>query len=390
VVDFFGTPWREVTLKTVRDFLAAAGDDGIDWETKGTELPRAEQVRKAICGLANQKGGFFLIGARREQDGEWIADGVDFGVREPGTWMSDILRNGDQRLRPEPQFDVKAFDVDEEGSKLVVVMVEEIDQKPCMTGGRAALRLPGQTVWIEDPAHLRRLATEGQGVEDEAEAIALRAAEALGREEPPDEPYLRFVIAFAPTQKPEDLGARIFPQAFLDYLDEVAGELPRGPLFHEFRRDRFLDTRVADRTSVVAEDQDGRQRWKVRVAWDGSVALRLDAVADRESDARFLSEVFGPMLVERSVSAAEKLVARLGGAGRSHVVMMVGGEGFSVHVQGIPFTFFDVPSLDRAIAAPIQTRTNPDGELTDDEIARITREFLRECGAPVVEPEPAE
>src|SRR6266702_3861625 len=240
-----------------------------------------------------------MIGPRRDaESGEWATDGIDFASREPGTWISEILRNGDDRLRPEPSFDVRAFDVGD-NSKLVVVMVEEIDPKPCMTAGRIALRLPGQTVWIYDPAQVRRLVGDGQAVQDQAEAIAFRAARTLATEAPPDGRYFRFVLAFAPTRKPDDIGARVFAQAFLDALDEKARELPREPLFHEFRRDRHLRTEVADRTSVVAQDLDGRQRWTVRVAWDGSVALRLDAVAEHDSDSRFLSEVFRPMLVER-------------------------------------------------------------------------------------------
>ena len=84
-MEFFGTRWEDVTLETVRNFLAEASDEGIDWEAKGTELPRPERVRKTCCGLANQRGGFFLIGPRREGgDGPWVADGVSFGEREPG------------------------------------------------------------------------------------------------------------------------------------------------------------------------------------------------------------------------------------------------------------------------------------------------------------------
>jgi hypothetical protein len=388
-VDFFGTPWNDLRLENVRDFLVGARDEGIDWETKGTELPRPEQVRKALCGLSNQRGGFFIIGPRRDaESGEWSADGIDFASREPGTWISDILRNGDDRLRPEPRFDVRAFDVDDT-AKLVVVMVEETDQKPCMTGGRIALRLPGQTVWISDPAQVRRLASAGQAAQDEAEAITHRAARALASEASPEGRYFRFVLAFAPATKPDDISARIFPQTFLDNLDQVANELPREPLFHEFRRRRPLRTEVADRTSVVAQDLEGRQRWTVRVAWDGSVALRLDASPDHDSDSRFLSEVFQGMLVERAVRAAENLVVQLGGSGRSHVVMISGGEGFSVHVEGIPFAYYDVPSLAAAIEAPIQTRTDLDGRLIDGDVGRMTREFVRGCGAPVVEPESA-
>jgi predicted HTH transcriptional regulator len=93
-MDFIGTRWEELTLDDVREFLANAGDEGRDWETKGTEMPRAERVRKTVCGLTNQAGGFFIIGAQRDEQGVWIADGVAFGHREPGAWTQTCCVTG--------------------------------------------------------------------------------------------------------------------------------------------------------------------------------------------------------------------------------------------------------------------------------------------------------
>jgi hypothetical protein len=37
-MDFFGTPWSDLTLAHVEAFLADQEDEGLTWETKGTDL----------------------------------------------------------------------------------------------------------------------------------------------------------------------------------------------------------------------------------------------------------------------------------------------------------------------------------------------------------------
>jgi hypothetical protein len=72
MLNFFGT-WDDLTLERVGAFLAEQEDEGLTWETKGTEI-RPTSVLKAVCGFANQVGGFLIIGARREGS-EWVLNG---------------------------------------------------------------------------------------------------------------------------------------------------------------------------------------------------------------------------------------------------------------------------------------------------------------------------
>ena len=67
---FFGVPWASLDLDGPARFLSDQEDEGLTWETKGTEI-RPTSVLKAVCGLANQLGGFLIIGASRGDDGEW-------------------------------------------------------------------------------------------------------------------------------------------------------------------------------------------------------------------------------------------------------------------------------------------------------------------------------
>lgn len=90
---FFGTAWDHLSLADVEDFLDGEEDEGLTWETKGTERPSRHDVRKAGSGFANQRGGFFIVGARREGR-RWVVDGVDFGGEEPGVWLSNVLAGG--------------------------------------------------------------------------------------------------------------------------------------------------------------------------------------------------------------------------------------------------------------------------------------------------------
>jgi hypothetical protein len=99
MLDFFRTPWDELTAADVESFLADAGDEGLTWEAKGWQQPRRDTVRKGVGGLANARGGFFIVGAEPAQAGGWMLNGVTFADVEPGTWLSSVIASG---LQPVP------------------------------------------------------------------------------------------------------------------------------------------------------------------------------------------------------------------------------------------------------------------------------------------------
>jgi len=67
--------------------------------------------------------------------------------------------------------------------------------------------------------------------------------------------------------------------------------------------------------------------------------------------------------------------------------LIVSSVGFNVAVSGFPpGSLWEIPA--RHASASIRTWTGVDGTLSEEAIARMTREFLRDCGVPQFEPEP--
>lgn len=63
----FGAPLHELTLETLREFMASAEDEPLLWEAKATQISPGE-VRKQVCGFANSHdGGYLILGADRPQ-----------------------------------------------------------------------------------------------------------------------------------------------------------------------------------------------------------------------------------------------------------------------------------------------------------------------------------
>lgn len=48
-------------------FLADAGDEGLTWEVKASQL-HADSIPKAVCGLATSVGGYLILGASPAAD----------------------------------------------------------------------------------------------------------------------------------------------------------------------------------------------------------------------------------------------------------------------------------------------------------------------------------
>jgi predicted HTH transcriptional regulator len=104
--DLFAVSWGEVELEHVESFLAQADEEGVNWEAKaeGEDAPlHPGSIRKAACGLANQIGGYLILGARKSTGRSWELSGIAT-KDEPKLWIGQILRG----LRPTPRFDIRS------------------------------------------------------------------------------------------------------------------------------------------------------------------------------------------------------------------------------------------------------------------------------------------
>lgn len=159
----------------MRAFLARSPPESAIWEAKGqgTKGQLAEFVRKEVCGLANRRGGYLVLGAQEEPDGTWTSPGVEVkGVREMHDWIASLLRD----LQPAPVFDVHEWHVGR-ASKLVVVQVEAAALPPVSYNGVVYLRHGTQNLRADGPA-IRRLAAQGERAETTLSRAARKEAEA--------------------------------------------------------------------------------------------------------------------------------------------------------------------------------------------------------------------
>jgi predicted HTH transcriptional regulator len=89
----FEVPWRDVEQMHAEAFLDSASGEGLIWEAKATDpLSRLKRkIIEAVCGLANQLGGFVIVGAK-ETSGKWKLEGVPNDVKEDAhDWLSRII-----------------------------------------------------------------------------------------------------------------------------------------------------------------------------------------------------------------------------------------------------------------------------------------------------------
>ncbi len=228
--------WPDLSLEALSSFLAEAGDEGLTWEAKGTtptphaadaEFPKAAALAKAACGFANSVGGDLIIGASREQGDAWGVVGARF-PDEPEVWLDQILRD---LLRPTPDLRIGSWILGD-GRTVAVVRVAPVPAPPCLSGGRAYLRVSGRTVPVIDPGVLTDLTTRGREAERRAHETADVLAQGLL-----DDPlgiaqigdfrvitpeYALCALALAPTGLPDDIDTRPFtPDAWPRLRDAV-------------------------------------------------------------------------------------------------------------------------------------------------------------------------
>jgi hypothetical protein len=394
--ELFDAPWEQLGQADIERFLREAGDEGVTWEAKGASAtgdgPHPESLRKAACGLANQIGGYLIIGASRTAVG-WQLDGIACPAEEPALWLGQILRG----LQPNPRFDVAGpYEVGEDRVALVA-RIEPVAVSPCMTPqGRIYERVSGETLPVEDPALLDRLFRRGEQARSRAEHFARRAAErAIEHPTWIPERSVSICLGLASVgRETDDISSRLFTKATHDLLAkriwDLHGEVQPIGLSVAPTQDSY----VASIDSQRRQHFDGdtvtdifRTTYFIQANWDASVAVGVWSADDFPPNF-----VDTESLLSRFWSQAAEFNTQVGGYGPAHlsvvVVVAKSGEeevvGTVTRIAGRPphgtYQYARLPALtriDRALES-----IEPDQAV----IESIGRELQRAAGERAHEP----
>lgn len=333
MLDLFDVPWSQLDLDAVRRFLDDAGEEGVTWEAKADddeerhrpagEEPgrlRPQTIRKAVSGLANQIGGYLIIGARWDkEERSWRLPGIVAPDPEPKLWLGKVLRS----LNPVPRFDPKAWALDDDRT-VAVVQVEPVAEPPCMTPqGHVYERVSGETLRVTDPALLDSLFRRGREARDRAEQFARRAA--VRALEPPGWSAMCIVAALAPTgRETTDITSRLFIRPTREAIIGAVGQFatPPPPERVEIRQQQdafaaFSEYEESYRllANNVALPQH-QTLWRVQATWDGTVAACAAFSPESVLDLSPFDQIVG-----RGWREIAALVARLGGYGPAHLTI---------------------------------------------------------------------
>jgi schlafen family protein len=399
MIELFRVPWSRVDLPDVRAFLDEAQDDeGVTWEAKADDddarkRPEGEEpgrlhartLHKAVSALANQLGGYLLLGARWDKtERRWLLPGFVSPEPEAKTWLVNVLRN----LRPVPRFDPRTWHLD--GDRWVaVIQVDPVDEPPCMTPlGHVYERVSGRSVRVTDPALLDQLIRRGRGRRDAAQVFAERAANvAMERPEWRSTWSVKLAVAMAPVGRETDnISSRLFVPSFGTAL--IAA-------LHRFAPDGERDT-VTEQSSLSATSVSSRGRdWSrcvLSAHWNGAVvASAAFSVGEVPAGSIAFDEFVAP-----ACRAVVPLVARLGGYGPAHLTLvarrapkptdgMIDGRFVAAEQQPQPPSGFfgKLPEGNGTVIGRWVSVDEPSGDV----LASIRRELERAAGRASFEPE---
>jgi hypothetical protein len=336
----FDVPLDRLHPEDVRAFLSAAPGEGLIWEGKGTASLTKLKVKifEGVCGLANQLGGVFIVGAEEDKpSGTWTFPGVENDCKEDAhAWIARIVNSN---LIEPPPFAIRRWNLDA-GRVGAVIEVEPTAIPPCMTrAGRVHLRVVGETITVRDPRTLTDLLRKGDEARDEAERRATKVLRSLFGHEPINQ----VAVTLAPTAAREDYSSRLFTQSFRETLLGVVGrlELGRGrrtPPEATMNRDGYLVSRGTVRPDSWA--------WRLYALWNGTVAVELAASPSPEAH---WPPSLGVIVAQAWRAAAEPLAELTGIPDRQHVTThfaMHMTSGFHLDVRGRhgPIGFRQCPS----------------------------------------------
>jgi hypothetical protein len=325
--DLFDVPWGQLDQAAVERFLREAGDEGVTWEAKGAGekggAPHPESLRKAACGLANQIGGYLIIGANQMAT-NWQLDGIARPADEPVLWLGQILR----QLQPAPRFEVAGpFAVGDERIALVA-RIEPVAISPCMTPkGRIYERVSGETLPVEDPTLLERLFRRGEQARSRTEHFARRAAQhAIDLPGWIPERSVSICVGLASVgRETEDISSRLFTETthdlFVKGIWDLQGEVQPIGLDVSPTQDSYVA--LIDSPRHPHFDGDAmtdlyRTTYFIQANWNASVAVGVWSADE------FPPDVANPeRLLSTLWSQAARINTHLGGYGPAHLSVMV-------------------------------------------------------------------
>lgn len=410
-------PLDEVELADVEAFLRDAGEEGVTWEAKADDdeernRPEGEEpgklrnttIHKAVCGLANQIGGYLIIGARWDSEAkQWNVAGVRNNNPEPETWLGDVIEGG---LSPVPRCEVRAWRLDDDRI-LAIVEVQPIPEPPCMTRqGHMYERVSGKTVRVTDPALLDGLRRRGDQARNRADANASHAAGlALDYGEWVDQRAVGISIGLATVgRETDDISPRLFVPSFQQLLRDALGNIidsagmPRNPdTGGSLMRQSYMSTIAVWLGNPIADPPDHvtirigpppRYYMAVLAAhalWDGSVSASISLHPDWLTPFSTFDQFVAP-----AWKAIGPLLEGLGGYGPTQLRMAVrvgydheDGEGPDPLLPPAG-TFYDgLVDLGETHLG----RFLDSAEYDDTQIASLHRELQRVAGIESFEPE---
>lgn len=171
-----------VTLDDLRAALDAAGDEDERFEIKDGRA-RAEQVQKAIAGLANRDGGVVVLGAEQMGNGAWRLTGrqVQPG-QELGVWVTQQVEG---HLKPVPQVTIRVLELAPASVAAILWVAPHADSLVVRSDGVVFRREHGSTLPVQDGRRLAELIRERAGqraviaLDAPADAVAASALAAI-------------------------------------------------------------------------------------------------------------------------------------------------------------------------------------------------------------------
>src|SRR4051794_35862300 len=110
----FGEPFESLEPEHVEAFLSGQSGEGLIWEGKGTApLTKLKaKIFEGVCGLGNQIGGFFIVGAEQDKaTGKWTFPGVENDCKEDAhDWIARVIQGN---LVDPPPFRVRRWNLPE-------------------------------------------------------------------------------------------------------------------------------------------------------------------------------------------------------------------------------------------------------------------------------------